>query len=521
MIASENARGDSVTLGDYLRVVRRRKWTIIGVAALLAVAAVLYSLHSHRQYGAAAEVLLGEQLTSLSQAKTAPDRVAATQAALAHTPTLAARVIRAADLVGQVTPEHLLAASTITPGADSDVLVFHVRSTTPLRARRLATQYAREFVAFRRGLDRQELGFARRGVDAQIARLVARGDTSSPLYHMLNAKANHLRTEEALQTGNALLVSPAERASQVAPKPTRNLALAVALGLILGVLVAFVREALHPRVRSAAEIRRRLGLPLLGQLPELSPRVRAKRQLEMLADPHGRRAERFRTLRTNFALNVDENARTIVVTSAVAGEGKSTTAANLAIALARTGRRVILVDLNLRRPSLARFFGLERRPGLLDVIHGRVEVRDALARVVLDADGRDAAPTNGRAGGSLHVLPSQSVVHDADEVLGDTALDELLAKLRTRADLVLVDAPPLLGSGDAFVVAANADALVIVARLNRLSPSLVGELRDALDACPTEKIGLIVVAGDARDQATVVPASRATRIRHVEQDPVA
>ena len=518
---SENARGDALTLGDYVRVVRRRKWTIVAVVVVLVAAAMLYSRHEHRQYGAAAEVLLGQQLTSLSQAKTAPDRVAATQARLAHTPALAARVLRAAGLLGQVSVEHLLTASSITPSPDSDVLTFHVRSTTPRRAQLLATEYARQFVAYRRKLDTAELELARRGVAAQLARLAASGQTSSPLYHMLLDKANRLQTEQALQTGNALVVSPAGRAAQVSPKSTRNVVLAFGLGLILGVLLAFVREALDPRVRSATEVRRRLGLPLLGRLPEMPRRLRAKKQLAMLADPHGRHAELFRVLRTNFTRNVDVNARKIVVASALPGEGTSTTAANLAIALARAGRRVILVDMNLRRPSLARFFGLEGRPGLLDVALQRVEFRDALARVVFTNGDEPRETLNGRGAGSLHVLPSRSVADDAGEFLGDAVLDDLFAKLSARADLVLVDAPPLLGSGDGSVVAAKGDALVVVTRLNRTSPPLLDELRRAVDACPAEKLGLVLTGETQLEDASLDNAYRALVTRRVKQEPVA
>ena len=145
---------------------------------------------------------------------------------------------------------------------------------------------------------------------------------------------------EALQTSNASLIKPAQGASQIQPRPARNAALGIALGLMLGLGLAFLREALDTRVRTADSLSRRLGLPILAQIPPPPRSLRSSGRLAMLDGPETIYAEPFRILRTNLELiDPDRPAKSIMVTSAVEGEGKSTTAANLLLRLLEPGAR--------------------------------------------------------------------------------------------------------------------------------------------------------------------------------------
>ena len=170
------------------------------------------------------------------------------------------------------------------------------------------------------------------------------------------------------QKSSAQVVQPADDAPKVGPRTVRNGLIAFCLGLVLALVVVFLADALDTRVKSVDAIREALGLRLLGRLTTPSSRLRKRHGLVMLADPTGSEAEQFRSLRWSLDLaNADHDARTIMVTSAVDGEGKSTTVANLAITLARAGRRVVVIDADLVKPHLHRLFGLDQQPGLTDV----------------------------------------------------------------------------------------------------------------------------------------------------------
>jgi Mrp family chromosome partitioning ATPase len=221
----------------------------------------------------------------------------------------------------------------------------------------------------------------------------------------------------------------------------------------------------------------------------------------MLAEPSGSQAESYRILRTNLEFaNLDRGARLLMITSALEREGKSTTALNLAVALARAGRRVVAVDLDLRRSVLASLLGIDGEPGVTDVALGRVGLTEALGQVVLTgADPRrqamDAASSNGKGNqldGVLEVLTAGIPPHDAGEFVTSRALADILAELRERADFVLVDVPPLLSVGDAIAVSGLVDGIIAVVRLKTIRRPALAEFARVLETCPAAKLGFVV-----------------------------
>jgi succinoglycan biosynthesis transport protein ExoP len=304
---------------------------------------------------------------------------------------------------------------------------------------------------------------------------------------------------EVLQGSNVLLSRNATSAAQVQPKPTRNAILAGVLGLALGIGLAFLRDVLNTRVRTGSEVESRLGLPLLGRIPEPARRLRAKERLVMLARPHTPAAEAFRVLATNVDfVNLDRGAKTIMVTSARRGEGKSTTIANLAIAFARAGRRVALVDLDLRRPTIAAFFGLKGRPGLTEVALGRMRLDEAVAKVpVVDESELELRAGNGSVRGMLDVLPSGPLPPNPPEFLSQAGLSDVLAQVTERADLVLIDATPLLDLSDAMALAGRVDALLVVTRMDNLHRSVLDEMNRVLSSVPVIKLGFVLTGTKA------------------------
>ena len=230
-------------------------------------------------------------------------------------------------------PSDLLGISSVSSSPDSDILTFTVKSEDRKLAVPLATAYARQFTRYKRELDTQTIAELQQQVEEQLNELESEGNTDSPQYQTLVAQSDKLQSLVALQTARAVLVRPATAAVQVEPQPVRNAILGIALGLFLGLGLAALLEALDSRVRSARKVGAELQLPVLARIARPPRALRMHDRLVMLADPTGPHAEAFRMLRTNIELaRADTQLRTIMVTSAVKNEGKSTTIANLAVA---------------------------------------------------------------------------------------------------------------------------------------------------------------------------------------------
>ncbi|HET8742206.1 MAG TPA: P-loop NTPase, partial [Gaiella sp.] len=404
-----------------LRIVKRGWWIILLTTCLVTGVAYYQSSRETPLYSASSTVLLKYQnlasgLTGIQDLSTVyqdPQRVAQTQTQIAMSPDVAERVVKAAKIPG-LTPGAFLGDTNVTASTDSDTLIFNATYGDPKSATKLATIHAREYIQHRRELDTASLVAARKELEGRIDELNSTGFKGSELVSKLVENEQALRTMEALQTANAQLLRPASGAAQIQPRTQRAVVLGVVLGLMLGVGLAFARDALDTRVRTSSEIADRLETTLLARIAAPPRKLRRKQRLVMLASPHSAHAEAFRMLRANLEFaNLDRGARSILVTSALEKEGKSTTVANLAVALARAGQRVALVDLDLRRPAIARFFGIPAtHPGVTDVVGGAATLEQALMQVSRDPRGRaDGANGSNGAGatdtsGTLAVLTS-------------------------------------------------------------------------------------------------------------------
>jgi succinoglycan biosynthesis transport protein ExoP len=488
--------GGASALAHYLRVLRRGAWLIVFSTVATAAGAAFMSAQQQRLYQASADVFLSTQnfaatLSNVQLPYTDPVREAATQADLARTPVVAERALRASGLDSE-SPGYLLGSSSVTAAPNVNLLKFSVTNPDPDLAARLATAYARAYTAYRRGLDTAAIVSAKEQLTERLSEFTE-SQKQTTAYTNLVEKQQDLTTLERLQPANALLVREASGAAQIQPNPVRNGILGGILGLVMGVGLAFLADALNTRVRSVNEVQEQLELPLLGRLPEPPRKLRAKDQLIMLANPDAPRAEAFRILATNIDfVNLDRAARSIMVSSAARAEGKSTTAANLAVTFARAGRRVVIVDLDLRLPALDRFFGLQDRPGLTHVMLGRLSLEEALVPIpVLDADAANASG-NGTIGGLLEALPAGALPPNPSEFARSSALADILHRLEELADIVIVDAPPLLGLSDAVALTANVDAMIVVTKLSTARRPVLAELHRVLDATPTVKLGVVV-----------------------------
>lgn len=498
-----------------LRILRRRMLIILFVAAVVAGTSIGLSTRQAPLYQASAQVLLKYQnlasgLTGIQDLSTVyqdPARIAETQTQIAMSPAVAQRVVREARVPG-LTTGVFQSVSFVTASPSSDILDFTVTHGDPEVAQELSSEHARQFILHRLELDTASLVAARKELTGRIEELRTGEFRNSPLVAKLAENEQQLRTMEALQTANASLLRAAEGAAQIQPTVTRNAVLGIVLGLMFGIGLAFLREALDTRVLSAGEVSERLGLPLLARIPEPPRKLRSHNRLAMLADPLGSYAEAFRMLRTNVEfMNLERGARSIMITSALEREGKSTSIANLAITMARAGRNVALVDLDLRRPSLRRFFDLSSgEPGVTSVVLGNSSLNNALVEVLADPHKAHLDPKlnplrgegNGDASrnGVLRVLPSGQLLPDPSAFITSVALSRMLAELEERFDLVLIDTPPLLSVGDTLALGSKVDAMIIVARLSVVKRPTIAELRRALQTCPTVALGCIVTGAE-------------------------
>jgi Mrp family chromosome partitioning ATPase/capsular polysaccharide biosynthesis protein len=507
---------ERASLATYLRVLRRRKWLVLLCALVVPAVAFFVSARQEAIYQSSAEVYLNKQdigsaITGIENPMlfANEDRAAETQVNLASVPAVAQRALKLAG-VANTTAEDLLAESSVVSKGASDILVFAVDDPDPRQARTLANAYALAFTQYRGELDSASVKTVRKEIERKLAELEAQGKESSALYDRLAETEQQLVTLETLNTSRASVVRPAGEASQVAPSPGRNAILGLALGLLLGAALALAVEALDTRVRSVGEIGEHLGLPLLARVPSPPRKLAKGNHLAMVAQPGGASAEAFRMLRTSleFARMDRGDLRVILVASAVEQEGKSTTAANLALAEARSGRRVALVDLDLRQPCIARLFGVRQAHGVTDVALGNVELEDALHPIDLatGAVGRNGRAVRSRENGHrdsglLDVITAGRLPPDPGEFVGTRQLVEILARLRAAYDLVIVDTPPLLRVGDAMTLSAHADGILVVTRVNLVRRAMLSGLRRQLETAPAPKLGYVATGASTGDVA--------------------
>jgi len=430
-----------VELQDYLRIFRK-SWILILVLTILGAGLGLaYALVATPTYTASARVFVSTSgatnASDLQQGNTFTQQRVKTYAELVTTAAVLQPTIDSLNINTSVAK--LRGQVSATAPLNTTVINVTVNHTDAVFAATLATETAAQLI----------------GVVEQI-------ETTNPV---------------AGSPVRLTVVQEAEvPAAPTSPKKALSVALGLMLGLALGVAIALLRAALDTKIRNEKDLQRLTDLPVLGGIV-YDPNAK-ERPLIVHEDSQSPRAESFRTLRTNLQfLDAGRRERAFVVTSAIPGEGKSTTTANLAIALAQAGAKVLLVGADLRKPKMAGYMGIEGGVGLTDVLIGRVELAEALQRW-------------GRT--DLYLLPAGQLPPNPSELLGSALMDDLIAKLNKDFDVVLYDAPPLLPVTDAAVLARLVGGcLVLVASGKTTSPELETALA-ALENVDAPVSGLVL-----------------------------
>lgn len=264
--------------------------------------------------------------------------------------------------------------------------------------------------------------------------------------------------------------------SPSAPNTKLNLVAGLLAGLVLGLGLAVGRALLDTRIRGEADLRQVTNSPILGGIA-YEPEAEKKPLITQVAQ-QSPRAEAFRQLRTNLQFaNISGRVNSVVVTSSVPGEGKSTTATNLAIAMAQAGQSVCLIDADLRRPSVNEYLGLDRNAGLTTALIGGADIND-----LLQPWGSD----------NLYVLTAGQIPPNPSEMLGSDEMKHLLQRLETVFDTVILDAPPLLPVTDAAVLSQHVGGVIVVVGSNRVKQPELERSLGSLDLVGTDVLGLVL-----------------------------
>ena len=487
-MSTSTAGAVTLELRDYIAVIRRRKVLILLITAVLVLITLGYSLTRTPLYQANAQVLVDRRDSDVVlgiMPGSDPDAIKNEMQLMRSGRTLAA----IEKSLGYLPDVELKPASTLNPG----VIVL---ATDPdaERAAEMANDFAEAYVAERRRLTNDDLEAAIseiqtqmedlaievaatdqqiqdlmvqvddtpesdteriRLLEAQIAQLQVQNDPSnvSSRQSVLQTKLDQLKTALSSTAGRGrLVVSTAPTPeSPVSPTPVRDATIALAAGLFLGLAVAFLRDYTDDTLRTKEDLDRTTGgVPVLGIIPAITEwRDRKTALLESVSHPNSPASEAYRGLRTAIEfVGVEQKLDIIHMTSSTSGEGKTTTSANLAVTLARAGKRVILIDCDLRRPRLHQFFGLDNSIGFTSVILGSSRIEEALQ------------PVPGVPG--LLIMASGPPPPNPSELLSTKTVRSKLDALARSSDYVVIDSPPLLPVSDSVIISSLADITLLV-----------------------------------------------------------
>jgi Mrp family chromosome partitioning ATPase/capsular polysaccharide biosynthesis protein len=460
-----------------LRPVLRRKWLLLAIVVASTAGTYFLSARSPALYRSSTQVLVlsSKVATIVSAGQDAlggSDRNSADQATLLLSKAVSEAVIKQLHL--QTTPEALASEVTAAPVVGSDFVTVSVVDTSPARAAAVANAYVQQYLKVSNDQLVQQATAAIARLQGQIA---VTGPKSAQRAY-LQGLVHQLQVLEAAGP-SARQGNPAQPSGiPISPRPKRDAVFGFAISLALGVALAFALERLDPRIKDVDDVSKLYGLPLLSIVPHAaSP---AEVQEGLAAVPEELR-EPFRTLRTSMQLtSLDWPIKRIAVASGVSGEGKSLVVRNLALTYREFGFDVVVVEADVRRPTLSGSFGVEAGAGLTTLLTGGCELSQALVQV--DSASVDylvrlrveGAPEEPRAGvasatssGRLMLLASGSTPPNPQAVLASERMRQVIQQLSDQFDIVLIDTPPLLVVSDALPLLAQCDAVILVSRVGK------------------------------------------------------
>jgi capsular exopolysaccharide synthesis family protein len=455
--------------------IARRNWLLLVVCFLVVPGAALaYSLAQTPEYTASASLLFTEKDTSQFD----PERAAATNLELVALDQVAARTADALPDTG-LSVSDVSDSVSVSPAGESDLVKVEATDRDPALAATIANEFARQFIAFRRDANRAKLIRAQNLVEARLNELTP-SQRTGPEGDALEDRQRDLAVNATLQTGEAQLVQPAtEPGSPSTPKTTRNVALGILLGLLLGISLALLRDQFDRRLKTVDEAEATFGLPVLATIPQ-SHEIEDPEKAE--AKPSGEEAEAFRMLRANLQyFSVDQELKSILVTSPAPADGKTMVVWNLALTEARAGKRILVIEADLRRPRLAERLGLSGERGLGLVLAGSLTPKEAI-QTVQDVD----------------LLPAGPLPPNPAELIDSRRMEQLLEWSEREYDRVIVDTPPAAVVADALPLIRRVDRMLVVVRLRRTPSDAAERLHEQLAHIDAPVSGIVMNGAPAK-----------------------
>lgn len=527
---------DGLSFRSYLRVLTRWKWLIIIITVLVTSAGVVYTWAQTPMYSASAEMLFVKQIDISSPLSTTFTDATAQRAEIESVPTVIQSQQVSSSAEEKMDSSTQAAGYSVTAiielGADgstySNVVTVNAVSADPAAAADAANAFAAAFIEWGRDSARTQVADAIEVVQSQLASYTTAEERASSEYAALKTSLGQLQVLEASASGDFKVITAASEPSEpYAPDKTRGAALALAAGFILGCALAFLFEQFDTRLHGDEQISEILDLPIIGRVPDLVGKTRVEGVLPTLTASSGRASEAYRLLRSNLEfVGFDGDANVLLISSSVQGEGKSVTSCNLAVTLALAGKKVALVDGDLRSPRVHAYLGVPNAVGVSSVLARLATLDEAISAVALEARARQggglvmtAKVAAGRAGTQaatgqgavaapvstiwpdesgrapvLSVLTSGPVPPNPGEMVASQRFGEIVDHLRGAVDVVLIDAPAMLPVGDTAAMARVVDGLVYVVNPSKVRRPDLHQARSQLGRLPCALLGIIEVA---------------------------
>jgi len=532
-LEGEPPEPEGLTLRDYLAVMWRRKWLIFLVTVVAAGAAYFFADRQPDRYKATADLIYEAQIDvsnplnpytyndpneralemrAIADVLASPDMIRRGEGLLkdrygdgfTSNRDAGSSSADGDDKGGDGLPDYTVTSQlpddTASTTTQSNVVSIIGDSTDARLASAAANAYADAYVAWREERQKEQIAKAIAIVEEQMSNFSEAAKATSD-YAILQERLRDLQILAGTATGNFRVLVPAQKPdAPYEPRPLRSGALGLGVGLFAGIGLAFLFEQFDTRIRRQDEVTRILRQPVLGLIPRISSKLLGESALVTLRHPDGHVAETFRMIRTNLDfMNVDDEVKSLLITSCAQGEGKSVAVANLAVAMALGGKKVVVVDGDLRAPRQHTYFHIANEVGVSTVVTGKTPLAEALVQVGVvprEAKGEGfvvwAQSTD--ACSHLYVLPSGPLPPNPGEIVASRRFAQMLRAVEKEADVVLVDSPAMLAVGDTAALAAKVDGLVFLVDMNVARRPVLEQAAEQLAKLPVAFLGVILRA---------------------------